>query len=152
MEKRSTWTVYIFILLQWIFFEGLREVSWPQTMSENDRHPNYLPDTSAFYPLFVHREDIPVWPVSSTPVIPTSQAQPSSRPKFPLQLSSWLFVFHMLGGSFLRLGFSVIYIIFSIGSSVNFPKTRLVFWPVVSGGGALHCGRRNAIKTIATIF
>lgn len=39
----------------------------------------------------------------------------------------------MLGGSFLRLGFSGIYITFSIGTFVAFAETRMVFWPAVSG-------------------
>lgn len=70
-----------------------------------------------------------MWPISSAPdsVTVTLQPRPSSQLDFPLMLFSLLLVFHMVDGSFLRLGFSVIYIIFSIGTLVTFPKTRIVF-------------------------
>lgn len=47
-----------------------------------------------------------------TPITVTLQAKSSSRSNFPSRLFC-LFVFHMLGGSFLRLEFSDIYIIIS---------------------------------------
>lgn len=42
----------------------------------------------------------------------------------------------MLGTSFLRLGFSDIYIILSIGTSIIVPLISTVFRPVVAGRGS----------------
>lgn len=95
---------------------------------------------------------------SSRPrVIPTLQEQPPPRLDFPLQLFSLLFGFHWLSGSFLRLGFSDIYTIFSIGSIVTFPKTRTFFWLVESGRGNSRpffgpLRKENVMKNIEMVF
>lgn len=98
-----------------------------------------------------------MWPTLcfQTPISITWLEQPSSRPHFPLYLFS-SFVFPTLDGLFLRLWFSDIYIVFSIGILVIFPKARMISWPVISGKGTQdHFSehwRRKDKKAIETML